>query len=79
MPLPTRAEMFAHALEALEHASCSLSDARDWLKSDWRPAGSSLSDAGARARRLGLEYVSDVKGEIEEVKQLMREAIEEAR
>ena len=36
--LPTRAQMFANCLAPLDAARGSLSEIRDWLRSDWQPS-----------------------------------------
>lgn len=75
MPLPTQADMFTNALDALDAARTSLGDARDWLNSDWKPVGSELTDAGATARREVVRRLSQIKSEIDGMKQLLGEAI----
>jgi hypothetical protein len=53
--LPTPDEMLAAAEHELDKAYRSLGDAADWLRSDWRPVGSSLTTVQARRReRLQL-------------------------
>ena len=41
---PTCATMFTSCRASLDDANAALSTARDWLKSDWTPVGSSLTD-----------------------------------
>ena len=48
--LPSRAAIFTNCAEALDEAGVALSNARDWLRSDWTPVGSSLTDQAADAR-----------------------------
>jgi hypothetical protein len=36
--LPIRAQMFANCLAPLDAARGSLSEVRDWLRSDWQPS-----------------------------------------
>jgi hypothetical protein len=50
MTLPTRDEIFTKALDELDTAYQVLGDAGDWLRSDWRPVGSALTDAQGDAR-----------------------------
>lgn len=49
MDLPTQREMILNAITALDKARSSLSDARDWLQSDWQPVGLPLAPAAAQA------------------------------
>jgi hypothetical protein len=49
--LPTREQMFDNAVELLNQAYKLLGDAADWLRSDWRPMGSPLTDVQAARRR----------------------------
>jgi hypothetical protein len=51
--LPTADEMLDAAEHALREANRALGDAADWLRSDWRPVGSSLT-ADQAARRIQL-------------------------
>lgn len=62
--LPTRDEMIRNALADLERASSALSDARDWLNSDWRPVGSSLTDEQADARTATRDAIAACKKHI---------------
>jgi hypothetical protein len=48
--LPTASEMFAEARVRLDDAYALLGDAEDWLRSDWRPLGSALTDGQAEDR-----------------------------
>ncbi|WP_280184500.1 MULTISPECIES: hypothetical protein [Nocardia] len=50
MGLPSQREMFTKALAALETARWGLSDARDWLQSDWAPVGTTLPGAAGPRR-----------------------------
>lgn len=52
--LPTREEMFERAVAELDKAYAALRDAADWLRSDWVPVGSSLTDRQAADRALML-------------------------
>jgi len=49
-PLPTPDQMLAAADRELDNAYRALSDAADWLRSDWRPIGSCLTDRQATRR-----------------------------
>lgn len=66
--LPTRAEMFANAIDALNESRSKLGDARDWLNSDWTPDGSSLPDDAADARVNALRKIGKLKNEIDAMK-----------
>jgi hypothetical protein len=69
--LPTRAEVKAHALRHLDTARNEMSGVRDWLKSDWRPLGSPLTDSDADARREVLRIVGEVKDLIDHAKGIL--------
>ncbi len=73
--LPTRVEMLAHALVSLEQARRALSDARDWLASDWRPVGSELSPAQADARTTTRRVIGVCKSEIDTAADALRQAL----
>lgn len=70
--LPTWPEIEAHALGHLHAARNEMSEVRDWLNSDWRPAGSSLAHAEAEARREVLKIVGEVKNLIDEAKDMLQ-------
>lgn len=72
--LPTWGEIEAHALRHLHAARNEMSEVRDWLNSDWRPAGSPLSDADAAARRQVLWTVAEVQGLIDQAKGALERA-----
>ena len=73
--LSTAEEMFGHAYEALGRARNTLSDARDWVKSDWRPLGSPLTTAQREAVDEVLRVVGEAKALIDRAK----DAIEKTR
>lgn len=50
MNLPTQQEMILNTISALDEARAKLSDARDWMQSDWQPIDSPLPHAAAEAR-----------------------------
>ena len=62
--LPTRAAIFANTRDALDRANSALSDAGDWLKSDWTPVGSELTPAAAAARTSIFQAIAEAKGRI---------------
>jgi hypothetical protein len=66
--LPTREEMFLRALDELSVAYKALGDAADWLRSDWTPAGSSLTDAQGVARSSMFDSIGKAKAAINEAK-----------
>jgi hypothetical protein len=69
--LPTWREIEAHALRHLDAARTEMSEVRDWLNSDWRPLGSPLSGADASARREVLRIVGEVKGLVDQAKDVL--------
>ena len=62
--LPTRTEMLARAEAELDRAYVALSDSADWLRSDWTPVGSSLSDGQAERRTRMREAITTAKAAI---------------
>lgn len=73
--LPTWPEIENHALTHLDAARNEMSEVRDWLRSDWRPLGSPLTDAQADARDGVLRITGEVKDLIDQAKgMLQREA-----
>ncbi len=76
--LPTRPEMMANALASLRQAQSALSDARDWLNSDWRPAGTALTDAQADARSTTRRVVGECKVALTEAQDALSAAIRDA-
>lgn len=73
--LPTRTEIFSSALAALDSARTSLSDARDWLHSDWTPEGSALTTEAGEARQAVLAGIGTTKNAIDAMKQDVYRAI----
>lgn len=69
--LPTWAEIESHALRHLDAARNEMSEVRDWLNSDWRPAGSRLTDPAANARAEVLRAAGEVKDIIDRAKRLL--------
>ena len=66
--LPTFDQILGHAMSALDEAYRAIGDAQDWLRSDWSPVGSSLTDEQANAR-MGLQSgLAAVKREINRAK-----------
>jgi hypothetical protein len=66
--LPTREEMFDNAVELLDQAYKALGDAADWLRSDWTPVGSSLTDEQAERRTRMFEQIDKAKKAINRAK-----------
>lgn len=77
--LPTREGMFRHANFELDVAYRGLSDAADWLRSDWQPVGSSLTDAQARARSEIFDAIAEAKNVINRAKDAAEQALSEGR
>jgi hypothetical protein len=74
--LPTRATMFTNCAEALDEAGVALSNARDWLRSDWTPVGSSLTDTAADARVSVLRAITDAKTLLDEMRRDINAAVD---
>lgn len=70
--LPAWPEIKGHALSHLHAARNEMSEVRDWLNSDWSPAGQSLTSAEAEGRREVLRIVGQVKNLIDEAKGLLQ-------
>jgi hypothetical protein len=66
--LPPFDQILGHALSALDEAYRAVGDAQDWLRSDWSPVGSSLTDEQARARVSLQSGLAVVKREINRAK-----------
>lgn len=59
--LPTADEMLRRADEQLDAAYRALDAAADWLRSDWRPAGSPLTDEQSRRRAAMWTAIGDAR------------------
>jgi len=66
--LPTREQMFDNAVELLDQAYKALGDAADWLRSDWTPVGSSLTNGQAEARSRMFDQIEKAKKAINKAK-----------
>jgi hypothetical protein len=66
--LPTPDEMLAAAERELDKAYRALSDAADWLRSDWRPVGSSLTTEQAKKRQRMQAGITKAKSAINQAK-----------
>ncbi|WP_280393459.1 hypothetical protein [Nocardia wallacei] len=76
MPLPTQSEIFFRALNALDASRSGLSDARDWLNSDWPPDSPPLPDTAADARSTIRAKIAEAKALIDEAKGAAIEALD---
>jgi hypothetical protein len=63
--LPTREEMFDNAVAELDRAYQALGD---WLRSDWTPVGSLLTDEQAARRTCMFEQIDKAKQAINRAK-----------
>jgi hypothetical protein len=75
MALPARDEIFTKALSDLDTAYRVLGDASDWLRSDWQPAGSSLTDAQGDARSDMQDAIAAAKAAINKTQDAAYRAI----
>jgi len=73
--LPTREGMFFHAGFELDVAYRGLGDAADWLRSDWQPIGSALTEAQSAARSAMFEAIGEAKEAINRAKDAANEAM----
>lgn len=62
--LPTADEILDRANDCLSVAYRALGDAGDWLRSDWRPVGSSMTDEQATKRDAMWKAIEDAKSAI---------------
>jgi hypothetical protein len=70
--LPAWAEIERRALGHLHASRTELTDVQDWLRSDWSPAGSELTDAQAEARSEVKRLVGQAKVLIDQAKRLLQ-------
>ncbi len=68
MALPTPDEMLANAEADLNRAYAALGDAADWLRSDWRPVGSELTDVQAKRKTAMFRAIQTAKNAINDAK-----------
>lgn len=66
--LPTREQIFANAVQTLNEAYKALGDAADWLRSDWTPLGSPLTDEQAARRTRMFAEIDNAKQAINRAK-----------
>jgi hypothetical protein len=66
--LPTADEMIRRAVDDLDKAYRALGDASDWLRSDWRPLGSALTDRQFAARTALQKGIQDAAAVINRAK-----------
>lgn len=71
--LPTPEQMLNNTLAALMRAMSELSDARDWLNSDW-PPGCKLTAEQAAARTKARDAIAGAKNVIAPATWKLREA-----
>lgn len=67
--LPTWTEIVDKTLASLDVSRAGLSEARDWLASDWRPLDSAISEEAADARVQLHKLISQAKSLIDEAKE----------
>lgn len=59
--LPNVEEMFDNARRCLDDAHRALGDAQDWLRPDWQPVGTPLTDAQAEHRTRMIREIAAAK------------------
>jgi hypothetical protein len=69
--LPTWPEIKGRALRHLYTARTEMSEARDWLNSDWRPLGSPLPGEQGEARNEALRLIRQAKALIDQAKDVL--------
>lgn len=65
--LPTWEQIAGHTIQELDAARNKLSEARDWLISDWRPGTGPTEDQAAAKRQI-IAMIGEMKGEIDQAK-----------
>lgn len=60
--------MFDNAVKLLDQAYQALGDAANWLRSDWTPVGSPLTDAQATCRSRMFDEIDKAKAAINQAK-----------
>jgi hypothetical protein len=68
MSLPTREQIFTNTLTELDAAYRALGNAQDWLRSDWQPVGSSLTNAQGDARSAMQDAIAKAKAAVNKAK-----------
>lgn len=68
MSLPTVDEMLAAAAREMRLAVAALDGAADWLRSDWRPVGSELTDRQVTDKERMFAAITVAKNAINEGK-----------
>jgi hypothetical protein len=66
--LPTAEQILTHAAAELDQARNALSEAGNWLRSDWQPLGSSLTDQQADRRTRMWRAIEAAKKAIDRAK-----------
>lgn len=72
--LPTWNEIIANAGASLHAARVSASEAANWMRSDWRPVDTSLSDEAAAARTELFTIVGKIKQLVDQGKDALAQA-----
>lgn len=72
--LPTWNEIVGNTRESLNKSRNAASEARDWIMSDWRPVGSSLTDDAAEARTTVLKLAGQIKNLVDQAKDALARA-----
>lgn len=75
--LPTRREIFLSAVIQLSIAYRALGDAADSLRSDWQPAGSSLTNGQADAKSAMFDAIGEAKAVINRARHAADQAIKD--
>jgi len=76
MALPTQQDIFVSTLQHLNTSRISLGDARDWLRSDCSPIGSSVPDYANEAKFAALQKIAEAKAAIDAAKSALHRALD---
>lgn len=74
--LPSRQELFDRAGAAMAAAREQVSEAEAWLRADWRPAGSALSDQQTAARAQLVQLCTEIRARMDQASQVATAAAE---
>jgi hypothetical protein len=66
--LPTWTEIADHAIDELTRCRNAASEAASWLRSDWSPVGTALTDGASDARINVLKRITQIKDLVDECK-----------
>lgn len=72
--LPTYNEILDHAYDDIHRARGGLSDARDWLASDWKSGSNPTDREPYQARQRARALIAEAKGLLDQAKNELHNA-----